>query len=92
MSRSDFIFFNTLGQRYKEKAEEFEQSKNFACASTNYVVAGECYAKAESIAGDDMMTDHGVTRLKKEYCERKAKETHEKSREQQSSAFRHSNK
>ncbi len=85
MSRSDFIFFGTLGQRYRDKAEEFECAKDFASASSNYIVAGECYAKAEEIANADMMIDHGVTRAKKEHCQRKAQETQEKSREQQMS-------
>ena len=92
MSRSDFIFFGTLGQRYRDKAEEFERAKDFASASSNYVVAGECYAKAEEIATSDMMIDHGVTKAKKEHCQRKAKETQEKSREQLSAAPCLSNK
>ena len=75
-----------LGQRYREKGEEFERVKDFASASTNYVVAGECFAKAEEIATSDMMVDHGVTRAKKGYCQRKAKETQEKSREQLAAA------
>ena len=92
MSRSDFIFFDALGHRYKDKAEEFEQAKNFVCAATNYTVAGECFGKADEIARSDMMIDHGETRAKKEYCERKTKEMQEKSREQQSSVARHSSK
>lgn len=92
MSRSDYIFFNTLGQRYKEQAQQLEHAKSFACAATNYAVAGECFAKADEIARDDQMTDYGATRLKKEYCEKKAKRMQNKSREKDGSASKHGNK
>ncbi len=92
MSRKDYLFFNCLGQRYKEKGEEFELSRNFECACQNFSVAGECYGKAEEIAREDMMIEHGVTRMKKEYCLSKASIMSEKSRQLLSSASRHSNK
>lgn len=81
MSRSDYIFFNCLGQRYMEKGEEFERAKNFVCAEQNFAVAGECYGKAEEIAREDMMIEHGVTRMKKEQCLSKATVMKEKSEE-----------
>jgi len=93
MSRSDYIFFNTLGQRYKETAEEFEGQKHFDSAQQNYVVAGECFGRAEEIAKQDMMTEHGVSGQKKAICQEKAKLMQEKSREAMSSVkFHHSHK
>ena len=47
MSRSDYIFFGCLGQKYREKAEEFERKRLFECSAENYKVAGECFEKAE---------------------------------------------
>lgn len=76
-----------------EKGKEFEHSKNFVCAEQNFTVAGECYAKAEEIAREDMMIEHGVTKMKKEQCLSKATIMKEKSEEILRSGQRcHSNK
>ena len=93
MSRSDYIFLGCLGQKYREKAEEFERKRLFECSAENYKVAGECFEKAEEIAKSDLMQEHGASALKKSYCQRKSKEMKVKSIEQESSAsFRHSGK
>lgn len=92
MSRSDYIFFGCLGQRYMEKAEEFERKRLYECSAKNFEVAGECFGKAEEIAKSDMMQEHGASALKKTYCQNKAKQMKEESREQLSSVSRHSNK
>ncbi len=81
MSRKDFVFLNTLGQRYKEKGEELESFKAYYCALQNYQAASECFGKAEQIALDDGIEDNGVSKEKKEYCQKKATEMKSKDAE-----------